>query len=97
MPRFIAQATFCWTALFTDIWPWELIMAILSAKNIYKKYGTVEVLKGVDIEVEAGEIVSIIGPSGSGKSTLLHILGTLDKADQGQVFLSNHDITFLEG
>jgi lipoprotein-releasing system ATP-binding protein len=46
-------------------------MAILSAKDIYKKYGTVEVLRGVDIEVEAGEIVSIVGPSGSGKSTLL--------------------------
>ena len=72
-------------------------MAILSAKDIYKKYGTVEVLRGVDIEVEAGEIVSIVGPSGSGKSTLLHILGTLDKADKGQVFLSNNDITFLEG
>lgn len=72
-------------------------MAILSAKNIHKKYGSVEVLRGVDIEVQAGEIVSIVGPSGSGKSTLLHILGTLDRADTGQVFLDNENITGLQG
>ena len=72
-------------------------MAILSAKNIHKRYGTVEVLKGVDIEVQPGEIVSIVGSSGAGKSTLLHILGTLDRADQGQVFLNNQNITSLQG
>lgn len=72
-------------------------MAILSAKNIYKKYGTVEVLKGVDIELKAGEIVSIVGSSGAGKSTLLHILGTLDKADRGEVFLNGQNITGLQG
>jgi lipoprotein-releasing system ATP-binding protein len=72
-------------------------MAILSAKNIYKQYGTIQVLKGVDIDVQPGEIVSIVGPSGSGKSTLLHILGTLDKADQGQVIFNNQRINSLEG
>ena len=72
-------------------------MAILSAKNIHKKYGTVEVLKGVDIAIEAGEIVSIVGSSGAGKSTLLHILGTLDKADRGEVFLNSENIMSLQG
>ena len=70
---------------------------MLSAKNIYKKYGPVEVLKGVDITINSGEIVSIVGPSGSGKSTLLHILGTLDKPDQGEVFLQDQNITELHG
>jgi len=72
-------------------------MAILSAKNIHKKYGTIEVLRGVDIEVQPGEIVSIVGSSGAGKSTLLHILGTLDRADLGQVFLNRENITSLQG
>lgn len=72
-------------------------MAILSAKNIHKKYGSIEVLKGVDIDIQSGEIVSIVGPSGSGKSTLLHILGTLDKADQGEVIFNNQRINSLEG
>jgi lipoprotein-releasing system ATP-binding protein len=72
-------------------------MSILSAKNIHKKYGTIEVLKGVNIEIQPGEIVSIVGPSGSGKSTLLHILGTLDGADQGEVFLNNEHISSLQG
>ena len=70
---------------------------MISGKNIHKKYGTIEVLKGVDIDVQPGEIVSIVGPSGSGKSTLLHILGTLDKADSGDIVFNKEQINFLEG
>ena len=70
---------------------------MLSGKNIYKSFGPVHVLKGVDIDVQKGEIVSIIGPSGSGKSTLLHILGTLDKADAGDIFMEGSSIGSMEG
>lgn len=70
---------------------------MLTAKNIYKRYGTVEVLRGVDVTIQRGEVVSIVGPSGSGKSTLLHILGTLDKPDMGEVFLHGQLVTGLQG
>lgn len=70
---------------------------MITGKNIYKRYGTVEVLKGVDVEINKGEVVSIVGPSGSGKSTLLHILGTLDKADMGEVSMNNTVINSLSG
>jgi lipoprotein-releasing system ATP-binding protein len=70
---------------------------MLTGKNIYKTYGTVPVLKGVDIGVEKGEIVSIVGSSGAGKSTLLHILGTLDRADKGEVSMNNIIISSLQG
>ena len=70
---------------------------MLNGKNIYKRYGTLEVLKGVNIEVKKGEVVSIAGPSGSGKSTLLHILGTLDKADIGEVTVNGTIINSLQG
>jgi len=70
---------------------------MISGKNIYKRYGTVEVLRGVDVEISRGEVVSIVGPSGSGKSTLLHILGTLDAADSGEVRMNQVLLQSLSG
>lgn len=70
---------------------------MITGKNIYKRYGNVEVLKGVDLSIQKGEVVSIVGPSGSGKSTLLHILGSLDKADSGVVEMNDTNIQELAG
>ena len=70
---------------------------MITGKNIFKRYGKVEVLKGVDINIEKGEVASISGPSGSGKSTMLHILGTLDKADMGEVRMNDTLINSLSG
>ncbi len=70
---------------------------MLKAVNITRKYGQLEVLKGVDIEVKKGEMVSIVGSSGAGKSTLLHILGTLDKPDSGSIWLNDQLINQLKG
>lgn len=70
---------------------------MLKAENITKNYGQLAVLKGVDIAVQKGEIVSIVGSSGAGKSTLLHILGTLDKADSGTIQIHNQVVSNLKG
>ena len=70
---------------------------MLTCKQISKRYGSLEVLKGVDLEITKGEIVSLVGSSGAGKSTLLHILGTLDEADGGQVWLNNVQVGNLKG
>ncbi len=69
---------------------------MLEGRNIHKKYGNLEVLKGISIHINPAEIVSIVGSSGAGKSTLLHILGTLDKADSGEVFLDKTELNRLD-
>lgn len=61
---------------------------MLQARDIHKNYGQLEVLRGVDLDLGKGEIVSIVGPSGSGKSTLLHILGTLDRPNRGEITIN---------
>jgi lipoprotein-releasing system ATP-binding protein len=66
---------------------------MLLAEGIYKSFGDLKVLKGIDLSVEEKEIVSIVGSSGAGKSTLLHILGTLDKPDSGSVFYDEKPVT----
>src|SRR5471030_2367029 len=68
---------------------------MLKAKNIHKAYGQLEILKGVDLEVKKGEIVTIVGASGAGKSTLLNILGTLDRPDTGRLFIGDMEISGL--
>ena len=70
---------------------------MLIAKGIHKSYGSLEVLKGVDLEISKGEIVSIVGASGAGKSTLLHLLGTLDRPDRGELFLHDQNLLQLQG
>ena len=69
---------------------------MLKATNITRNYNDLQVLKGVDIIVEKGEIVSIVGSSGAGKSTLLHILGSLDKANSGEIWINNQRIDTLK-
>lgn len=68
---------------------------MISASNIFKSYGALEVLKSVSLEINKGEIISIVGASGAGKTTLLHILGTLDKANSGQLEINTTNISSL--
>ena len=66
---------------------------MIIGKNIHKKYGSLEVLKGVDLHIKPSEVISIVGSSGAGKTTLLTILGTLDKATSGEIIFNNQNIT----
>jgi lipoprotein-releasing system ATP-binding protein len=73
------------------------LIIMLIARDIQKYYGDLWVLKGVDVDIKKGEIVSIAGPSGSGKTTLLHILGTLDEPAAGEISLQGKKINGLKG
>src|ERR1700744_5237404 len=68
---------------------------MLKAQSIHKSYGQLQILKGVDLEVKKGEIVTIVGASGAGKSSLLNILGTLDRPDSGRLFIDNNELSQL--
>ena len=68
---------------------------MIQATGIHKSYGNLEVLKGIDLHINKKEIVSIVGASGAGKSTLLHIIGTLDKADRGQLIIDGTEVSKL--
>ncbi len=69
---------------------------MIHASNITKSFGSLQVLKGIDLDIQQGEIVSIVGPSGAGKTTLLQILGTLEKPDGGSVLINGVDVTKLK-
>ena len=68
---------------------------MITLNNITKSFGSLQVLKGIDLQIEKGEVVSIVGPSGAGKTTLLQIMGTLDTPDTGSVRIDNTDVTRL--
>lgn len=70
---------------------------MIKAVNLFKSYGELPILKGINLHIQAGEIVSIVGASGAGKTTLLQILGTLDKADGGELIINNQDVSGLKG
>lgn len=68
---------------------------MIEIQNIHKSFGNLQVLKGIDLTINKGEIVSIVGPSGAGKTTLLQIIGTLDRADEGTVIIDGTDVSKL--
>ena len=68
---------------------------MIQVRNIKKSFGNLEVLKGIDLDIERGKVVSIVGPSGAGKTTLLQIMGTLDKADSGSINIDGVDVMKL--
>ena len=61
---------------------------MIKLEGITKSFGELQVLKGIDLEINKGEVISIVGPSGAGKTTLLQIMGTLDQPDTGRIFLN---------
>ena len=68
---------------------------LIQAQGLIKNYGALPVLRGINLSIQNGEIVAVVGPSGAGKSTLLHLLGTVDRPDQGSVFYDNTDVMRL--
>jgi lipoprotein-releasing system ATP-binding protein len=70
-------------------------MVLLNVRGVRRSYGNLQVLRGIDLDIESGEVVAIVGASGAGKSTLLHVMGTLDKPDEGFVKLNGQDIFSL--
>ena len=68
---------------------------MISLHNITKSFGSLQVLKGITLDIQRGEVVSIVGPSGAGKTTLLQIIGTLDRPDSGSVYVDSVDVTTL--
>ena len=70
---------------------------MIQLRHITKSFGNLQVLRGIDLDIAKGEIVSIVGPSGAGKTTLLQIMGTLDKPDGGKVFIQGKDVFRLSG
>ena len=73
----------------------EEVKIMIDIKGIKKSFGSLEVLKGIDLTIDGGEVVSIVGPSGAGKTTLLQIIGTLDRPDAGTVHVDSVDVTTL--
>ena len=68
---------------------------MIDIKGITKSFGSLQVLKGIDLHIDKGEVVSIVGPSGAGKTTLLQIMGTLDKPDSGAISVDGVDVMRL--
>ena len=68
---------------------------MIDIKGITKSFGSLQVLRGIDLHIEKGKIVSIVGPSGAGKTTLLQIIGTLDKPDGGEILVDGVDVRRL--
>lgn len=68
---------------------------MIQLRNITKSFGSLQVLRGIDLDIQKGQVVSIVGPSGAGKTTLLQIMGTLDQADTGRIIIDGQDVSQL--